>query len=110
MLQVETYYLIIKSYSMREKSDSLTKFYEETAEKLGIEKTVVKEVIENYYISIKHAMEDFSHEKIVIPTINKFLQPLLTIIPLQLISYEIAKKRNCDIDKPKNLAKSVTVE
>lgn len=54
--------------------------------------------------------EDFCDEKIVIPTINKFLQPLLTIIPLQLISYEIAKKRNCDIDKPKNLAKSVTVE
>ena len=72
MLQVETYYLIIKSYSMREKSDSLTKFYEETAEKLGIEETVVKEVIENYYTSIKHAMEDFSHEKIVIPKIGTF--------------------------------------
>lgn len=57
---------------MRERSDSLTKFYEETAEKLGIEKTVVKEVIENYYTSIKHAMEDFSHEKIVIPKIGTF--------------------------------------
>ena len=43
---------------MREKSDSLTKFYEETAEKLGIEKTVVKEVIENYYISNGKILKD----------------------------------------------------
>ena len=37
-------------------------------------------------------------------------QPLLTIIPIQLIAYYVAKLRKCDIDKPKNLAKSVTVE
>ena len=37
-------------------------------------------------------------------------QPLLTIIPIQLIAYHVAKLRKCDIDKPKNLAKSVTVE
>ena len=36
--------------------------------------------------------------------------PILTVIPLQLIAYEVAKLRKCDIDKPKNLAKSVTVE
>ena len=48
--------------------------------------------------------------KIEIPKVHKLLQPLLTVIPLQLIAYEIAKLRNCDIDKPKNLAKSVTVE
>jgi glucosamine--fructose-6-phosphate aminotransferase (isomerizing) len=53
---------------------------------------------------------DFYDKKIIIPKTNKLLQPLLTIIPLQLISYEVAKLRNCDIDKPKNLAKSVTVE
>lgn len=47
---------------------------------------------------------------IEIPKINKLLQPLLTIIPLQMLSYEVAKLRGCDIDKPKNLAKSVTVE
>ena len=45
-----------------------------------------------------------------IPKTNYLLQPLLAIIPLQLLSYEIAKLRKCDIDKPKNLAKSVTVE
>ncbi|MEI3529859.1 MAG: glutamine--fructose-6-phosphate transaminase (isomerizing) [Bacilli bacterium] len=47
---------------------------------------------------------------IKIPKINEFLQPLLTVLPLQMIAYETAKLRGCDIDKPKNLAKSVTVE
>ena len=53
---------------------------------------------------------DFYDQKIVIPTTSKLIQPLLTILPLQKISYEVAKNRDCDIDKPKNLAKSVTVE
>ena len=48
--------------------------------------------------------------KIVLPSIIEECYPLLMIIPLQLISYEVAKLRNCSIDKPKNLAKSVTVE
>ena len=47
---------------------------------------------------------------IVIPTTHKLIQPLLTILPLQKISYEVAKLRGADIDQPKNLAKSVTVE
>lgn len=45
-----------------------------------------------------------------LPKVHKILQPLLTVLPLQLISYEVARLRNCNIDKPKNLAKSVTVE
>lgn len=53
---------------------------------------------------------NFYDEKIVLPNTNELLQPLLTIIPLQLIAYHVAKLRNCNIDKPKNLAKSVTVE
>lgn len=53
---------------------------------------------------------DFYDIKVTIPKTNKLLQPLLTILPLQLISYYVAKNKNCDIDKPKNLAKSVTVE
>ncbi len=53
---------------------------------------------------------DFYHHKIVIPTTHKLIQPLLTILPLQKISYEVAKLRGADIDQPKNLAKSVTVE
>ena len=51
---------------------------------------------------------DFYDEKIVIE--EDIYQPLLTIIPIQLIAYHVAKLRKCDIDKPKNLAKSVTVE
>ena len=53
---------------------------------------------------------DYIDYCIVIPTIDKMLQSLLTIVPLQLIAYETAKLRGCDIDKPRNLAKSVTVE
>ena len=48
--------------------------------------------------------------KIEVPKVHKLLQPLLTVVPLQLISYEVAKLRECSIDQPKNLAKSVTVE
>lgn len=49
-------------------------------------------------------------ELISIPKVTEELRPILTIIPLQLISYQVAKLRGNDIDKPKNLAKSVTVE
>ena len=47
---------------------------------------------------------------IKVPKVSELSQSILTIVPLQLIAYEIAKLRGCDIDKPKNLAKSVTVE
>ena len=45
-----------------------------------------------------------------VPKTMDFLTPLLTIIPLQLLAYYIAVKRGCDVDQPRNLAKSVTVE
>ena len=45
-----------------------------------------------------------------IPKINKLLSPILSVIPLQLISYYAAKEKSLDVDKPRNLAKSVTVE
>ncbi len=45
-----------------------------------------------------------------IPEIEDFLQPIIASVPLQLLSYEIALLRGCDVDKPRNLAKSVTVE
>jgi glucosamine--fructose-6-phosphate aminotransferase (isomerizing) len=47
---------------------------------------------------------------IYIPQTQQMLQPILTIIPLQLLAYYIAIMRNCDVDQPRNLAKSVTVE
>ena len=45
-----------------------------------------------------------------IPETEEFLSPLLTVIPLQLLSYHIAVMRGCHVDQPRNLAKSVTVE
>jgi len=64
------------------------------------------------YITTKELETEFLEyeEKIIIPNTLTHLQPLLTIIPLQLIAYNIANLKGCDIDKPKNLAKSVTVE
>ena len=47
---------------------------------------------------------------IEIPETLEALTPLLTVIPLQLLSYYIAVMRGCDVDRPRNLAKSVTVE
>ncbi len=49
-------------------------------------------------------------EVFVIPRVHPLLQPVLGVIPLQLFAYYIALNRGCDIDKPRNLAKSVTVE
>ena len=45
-----------------------------------------------------------------VPRLDKLLSPLLLTIPLQLLAYHVALLKNCDIDKPRNLAKSVTVE
>jgi glucosamine--fructose-6-phosphate aminotransferase (isomerizing) len=49
-------------------------------------------------------------EVIEIPAVEPYLQPIVSIIPLQLLAYHIAVARGCDVDKPRNLAKSVTVE
>ncbi len=49
-------------------------------------------------------------EVIAVPACEDFLQPIVSIIPLQLLAYHIAVARGCDVDKPRNLAKSVTVE
>jgi glucosamine--fructose-6-phosphate aminotransferase (isomerizing) len=47
---------------------------------------------------------------IFVPRCEEFLSPLVTIVPLQLLAYHVAILRGCDVDKPRNLAKSVTVE
>jgi len=47
---------------------------------------------------------------IYIPQASAQIMPLLTVIPLQLLSYHIALLRGCNVDRPRNLAKSVTVE
>ena len=45
-----------------------------------------------------------------VPPIEPLLSPLLTVVPLQLLAYHIAVHRGTDVDQPRNLAKSVTVE
>lgn len=64
------------------------------------------------YITNRNDEEDqtFYDSKITVPKVNDLFSPLLTVIPLQMIAYELAKLKGCNIDKPKNLAKSVTVE
>jgi glucosamine--fructose-6-phosphate aminotransferase (isomerizing) len=47
---------------------------------------------------------------VTVPTTHEMLQPVLTVIPLQLLAYHIAVLRGCNVDQPRNLAKSVTVE
>ncbi len=53
---------------------------------------------------------DIADDVIYVPDVDDFLQPLVTAIPLQLLSYHIAVLRGCNVDRPRNLAKSVTVE
>jgi len=45
-----------------------------------------------------------------VPPSVELLTPILSIVPLQLLAYHIAVRRGCDVDQPRNLAKSVTVE
>ena len=54
--------------------------------------------------------KDLSNFDVIVPLTSEFVQNLLIIIASQLLSYEVAKLRKCDIDKPRNLSKSVTVE
>jgi len=49
-------------------------------------------------------------ESIKVPLTSEWVSPLLNVVPLQLFAYEVARLKGCDIDKPRNLAKSVTVE
>ena len=47
---------------------------------------------------------------IPIPIVNSYLSPMISVVPLQLIAYHAALALGCDVDRPRNLAKSVTVE
>jgi glucosamine--fructose-6-phosphate aminotransferase (isomerizing) len=53
---------------------------------------------------------DIADDVIFVPDVEEYLQPLVTSIPLQLLAYHIATMRGCNVDRPRNLAKSVTVE
>lgn len=72
----------------------------------------VKEVVARGANPCIIAMEGFEEEgdRFVLPKVHELFSPLVAVVPLQLISYYAALHRGCDVDKPRNLAKSVTVE
>jgi glucosamine--fructose-6-phosphate aminotransferase (isomerizing) len=53
---------------------------------------------------------DLFDELLPVPSVSEWISPLLTVVPMQLLSYHIAAHRGLDVDQPRNLAKSVTVE
>ncbi len=81
-----------------------------------VEKTIsnIQEVItrgaKTLVITNQDIDEDMFDMTIKIPETNTFISPILSIIPLQLLAYYISKEKGLDVDKPRNLAKSVTVE
>ena len=50
------------------------------------------------------------NDDIVLPEVDYYMSPLLTVVPAQLLAYYASKNKGLDVDKPHNLAKSVTVE
>ena len=55
-------------------------------------------------------MSSLADHTLEIPEVDEIFSPILSVIPLQLLSYHIATMRGCNVDQPRNLAKSVTVE
>jgi glucosamine--fructose-6-phosphate aminotransferase (isomerizing) len=70
---------------------------------------VIAVVSEGDEETVEHVSER-ADEVILTPDVPDYLQPLVAAVPLQLLAYHIALLRGCDVDKPRNLAKSVTVE
>jgi glucosamine--fructose-6-phosphate aminotransferase (isomerizing) len=62
---------------------------------------------DNKLASILDPARDFLLE---LPAVPALLTPIVMVVPLQLLAYDIAVRRGCDVDQPRNLAKSVTVE
>ena len=60
--------------------------------------------------TIKQIDKSLFNNIIVVPDTNIYISPIVTIIPLQLLAYFVSKEKGLDVDKPRNLAKSVTVE
>lgn len=81
-----------------------------------VKKTVsnIQEVItrgaKTLIVTNQHVDKNMFDKVISIPETNSFVSPILSVIPLQLLAYYISKEKGLDVDKPRNLAKSVTVE
>jgi len=95
-----------------------TRDFESESSKLLYEKTLsnIQEVKAREGIVVAVACEGdedaakMAQFTIPIGSTNELLLPILEVLPLQLLAYHIAVKRGCDVDQPRNLAKSVTVE
>ena len=55
-------------------------------------------------------LSTLAHHVFYVPAVEELLSPILTVIPLQLMAYYLSLESGCDVDQPRNLAKSVTVE
>ena len=72
----------------------------------------VQEVVSRGAKALTISMEGMEQtgDALVLPAVHEILTPLISVVPLQLLAYYAALHRGCDVDKPRNLAKSVTVE
>ena len=90
------------------RADKTLSNIEETGSRGSDNYMIITDELDNIY---SKSNENYNkYKKIVIPKTHKLFQPLLTVVPLQMIAYETAKLKGEEIDTPRNLAKSVTVE
>ena len=73
-------------------------------------KTTVPDVLAGVSIAGLLLPEEVAWEVLEVPASNQLLTPILLTLPLQLLAYHVAVYRGTDVDQPRNLAKSVTVE
>ena len=120
----EVSYIHSEAYPSGELKHGTISLIEDNTLVIGIvtQKTICEKTISNiievksrggYIVSISPKsinMNNSSDYKIVIPQTNDYFYPTLTVIPLQLLAYYITVSKGYDVDKPRNLAKSVTVE
>ena len=57
-----------------------------------------------------HTLDDIKADRFALPAVSEFLSPIPNVVALQLFAYFVAVERGCNVDQPRNLAKSVTVE
>lgn len=119
----EISYIHAESYAAGELKHGPIALIEKGVTVVGImtDKDLIKKTISNIQevitrgaktlIITDEKIDDKGFDKVInIPKSNNFISPILSIIPLQLLSYYISKNKGLDVDKPRNLAKSVTVE
>jgi glucosamine--fructose-6-phosphate aminotransferase (isomerizing) len=60
--------------------------------------------------ALKSVLDPATDALVSLPRVPEMLSPIVMVLPLQLLAYHVAVRRGCDVDQPRNLAKSVTVE